>query len=431
MYCSGRCAGHHMMSTTLRSALHAGVVLAVRIDVVPVRIGDVGRIGGAFVEIGLPRHRHVFRHVAGLQADVEIVVLAQRILDVERVVHLHAGGGVRLRGGDQEVRHRAVRLDAVRRPVDRRIAHDPVDLGARAERAAERVRQHAAIEPAAGLGRRGRIGLERIVGRVLEPAFVDLVDEAAARPLLENEQLIVGQAQELRRHHIGQAVVAAQHRHQRQVMDPAADAVLDLELVLLAGKPQQAEQIAPHRPVRIVAHAAVLVVDRRACGSRPCFGRHLARSRPRQRSLLLRCRGGARQDVFRHLRELVRIEHAALLLVVREVRLAEDVAQEAELVGPIQDRPDVAVEPRLVRPVPGEPAVLPLPQRGLVVDNRRAADRRTCRPCRRARYRRRTRGRTGRGAPRPSSPCRALPARSADSRRSPRRDTRRRRSARW
>ena len=39
-----------------------------------------------------------------------------------------------------------------------------------------------------------------------------------------------------------------------------------------------------------------------------------------------------------------RVEHAALLLVMRKVRLPEHVAQKAELVRPVQDRPDVAVE---------------------------------------------------------------------------------------
>src|SRR6185436_9568641 len=57
----------------------------------------------------------------------------------------------------------------------------------------------------------------------------------------------------------------------------------------------------------------------------------------------------------RHLAQLGRVEGAALVLVVREVGLLEDVAEEAELVGAEEDVPDVAEEPRPVLRVPAQP----------------------------------------------------------------------------
>ena len=212
-------------------------------------------------------------------------------------------------------------------------------------------------------------------------------------------------------------------------MQPAADPVLDVKLVFLAGKPQQAEQILPHRPIGIVQLAALGIVHGTA-RRRALLRHHFDRPRPRQ-SCLRGDGSGLRRDKLRGHRQLAWVEHSALLLIVRKIRLAEDVAEVAELIGPIEDRPDVAIEPGLVGPVPGEPAVPPLPQRGLVVIIDTLGLVETCSARRIARCRRRTRARTGRAAPRPSSPCRAPPARNAGSRRSPKPDTRRRRSAAW
>src|SRR4029077_19900574 len=91
--------------------------------------------------------------------------------------------------------------------------------------------------------------------------------------------------------------------------------------------------------------------DRRS-GSRHLFKSDLAR------------RGAAGHD-----RQLGWIEQTALLLVVRIIRLRQDVAQEAELVGPIEDWPDVAIEERPGFGVPGEPtAVAPLAHLSFVAE---------------------------------------------------------------
>ena len=68
---------------------------------------------------------------------------------------------------------------------------------------------------------------------------VDLVDETAIGPLLEDEKHVVREPQEFRRRGVGEAIVPAEQRHQRQTMQPAAYLVLDFELVLLTRQAQQ------------------------------------------------------------------------------------------------------------------------------------------------------------------------------------------------
>src|SRR5262245_32680229 len=105
---------------------------------------------------------------------------------------------VGLSGALQEIGNSAIRVDTVWFPIDRGVAHNPAKLSARTERPAEDVAEHAAIELATGRWRGCRIRLKRrIVGR--EPSLLLLVDEAALGPLTEDEQLVIGQTQELGR----------------------------------------------------------------------------------------------------------------------------------------------------------------------------------------------------------------------------------------
>src|SRR5216684_453749 len=64
--------------------------------------------------------------------------------------------------------------------------------------------------------------------------------------------------------------------------------------------------------------------------------------------------------------QLVVIEGTARRLIVREVRLTEDVAEIIILIGPAKNVPDVPVEPGFVIRVPAEPPGTPMNQRPLI-----------------------------------------------------------------
>ena len=64
-------------------ALHQRVADAVRVENVPLLIGDVDGLGGAFVEIGLPRQAAELGQIARLQSDVEIAGERQRVTRID------------------------------------------------------------------------------------------------------------------------------------------------------------------------------------------------------------------------------------------------------------------------------------------------------------------------------------------------------------
>ena len=113
----------------------------------------------------------------------------------------------------EEVGPSAVGLDAVRLPIDGRVAHDPADFAPRAKCASQHVAKHTPVQFASGFGRICRVGIENRVGFTVDPTLLHFIDEATAGPLPEDEQLVIGKPQELRRRFVGERIVAAQQWH--------------------------------------------------------------------------------------------------------------------------------------------------------------------------------------------------------------------------
>src|SRR6185312_5554567 len=122
-------------------------------------------------------------------------------------------------------------------------------------------------------------------------------------------------------------------------MQPGANLVIVTKLILFATAAQKVEQE--------IARGPEFVVDPAILGGASRDGR----MRLGQRLTLVRALrddGGGFPDRLRRrargLSQLVRIEGPALFLVVREVRLFQDIRQETKFIGPEQYWPDVAVE---------------------------------------------------------------------------------------
>src|SRR5690606_4851241 len=123
---------------------------AAGINNVPQFVGDVDVLIGTFMKIRLPRQSHVFGQIARFHAAGNVVRLTA-VFNRDRRWNAESAGSI---GG---------LADAVGRAVDRRIEHDPADFGAGAERAAEHIAQHAAVNRTAGFRRIGPGGVARSV----------------------------------------------------------------------------------------------------------------------------------------------------------------------------------------------------------------------------------------------------------------------------
>ena len=169
---------------------------------------------------------------------------------------------------------------------------------------------------------------------------------AALGPLLQNEELIVGQPEEFRGEQIVQRVVAAEQRHQGQIVEAAAHPIDHPEFVLLPRQAQEVEQEIAHGPIGVFDPPPLLVLVRalvlRSPGRRLDHGLALARIAGGLAPVPGGVAFGARPVAPRRHRQLPGIEGAALRLVMGKIRLAKDVGQKAKLVGPIEDRPDIA-----------------------------------------------------------------------------------------
>ena len=74
--------------------------------------------------------------------------------------------------------------------------------------------------------------------------------------------LIVSQAQKLRRHLVGERVIAAQEGHQWQVEHAVIRLIAEAELVLFAGLSEQLEQVSPIDAIEIIGAGLAGLLER-------------------------------------------------------------------------------------------------------------------------------------------------------------------------
>ena len=86
----------------------------------------------------------------------------------------------------------------------------------------------------------------------IRPSFEFLVVEEAERPLAQQVELIVCEAEKLRHQCIRDGIVTAEQRHAREIMNTAARSAADHELVIFAWRSQQVEEEASKRAIGVV-----------------------------------------------------------------------------------------------------------------------------------------------------------------------------------